>query len=82
MWPGYFAEELHIGYVTNGVHYPTWAAPQWKHLYESELEPGNSHVNIVVLRRLNVGGTLLLHIPEGIQILHRWNYRKVIVGRR
>ena len=24
MWPGYMAEELHISYVTNGVHYPTW----------------------------------------------------------
>ena len=21
MWPGYFKNELHIGYVTNGVHY-------------------------------------------------------------
>lgn len=30
MWPGYFPEELHISYVTNGVHYPTWTAPEWK----------------------------------------------------
>jgi alpha-glucan phosphorylases len=30
LWPGYLPEELHIGYVTNGVHYPTWAAPEWK----------------------------------------------------
>lgn len=30
MWPGYMPEELHISYVTNGVHYPTWAAPEWK----------------------------------------------------
>ena len=21
LWPGYLPEELHIGYVTNGVHY-------------------------------------------------------------
>ncbi|SDC79536.1 alpha-glucan family phosphorylase [Williamwhitmania taraxaci] len=34
MWPGYFEEELHIGYVTNGVHYPTWTSPLWKHLSE------------------------------------------------
>ena len=26
MWPGYFKNELHIGYVTNGVHFPTWIA--------------------------------------------------------
>ena len=27
-------EELHIGYVTNGVHLPTWLSPEWKKLYE------------------------------------------------
>ena len=30
MYPGYLPEELHIGYVTNGVHYSTWAAKEWK----------------------------------------------------
>jgi len=30
LWPGYLPEELHVGYVTNGVHYPTWTAPEWK----------------------------------------------------
>lgn len=35
MWPGYMPEELHISYVTNGVHYPTWAAPEWKKIEES-----------------------------------------------
>ena len=30
LWPGYLPEELHISYVTNGVHYPTWTAPEWK----------------------------------------------------
>lgn len=34
MWPGYMAQELHISYVTNGVHYPTWAAPEWKRIEE------------------------------------------------
>lgn len=33
LWPGYLPEELHVGYVTNGVHHPTWTAPQWKTLY-------------------------------------------------
>jgi len=36
LFPGYLASESYIGYVTNGVHYPTWAAPQWKRLYERE----------------------------------------------
>ena len=30
MYPGYLPEELYISYVTNGVHYPTWTAPEWK----------------------------------------------------
>jgi len=34
VWKGYFPEELHVGYVTNGVHMPTWAAKDWKKLYE------------------------------------------------
>ncbi len=34
MWPGYMPEELHISYVTNGVHYPTWTAPEWKAIHE------------------------------------------------
>ncbi len=33
MWPGYLPEENHVGYVTNGVHYPTWTAPQWKEIH-------------------------------------------------
>ena len=30
MYPGYLPEELHVSYVTNGVHYPTWTAKEWK----------------------------------------------------
>ena len=30
IWKGYFADELHVSYVTNGVHLPTWAASEWK----------------------------------------------------
>jgi glycogen phosphorylase/synthase len=33
LWPGYLPEELHVGYVTNGVHYPTWTAPEWKEIH-------------------------------------------------
>lgn len=34
IWKGYAADELHVGYVTNGVHMPTWAASEWKEEYE------------------------------------------------
>lgn len=30
MYPGYLPEELYVSYVTNGVHYPTWTAKEWK----------------------------------------------------
>ena len=33
LYPGYLPEELHIGYVTNGVHYSTWTATEWKQLH-------------------------------------------------
>lgn len=33
LWKGYYAEENHVGYVTNGVHYHTWTASAWQNLY-------------------------------------------------
>ena len=33
IWKGYFPEESHVGYVTNGVHFPTWSAKEWKAIY-------------------------------------------------
>lgn len=33
IWKGYYPEENHVGYVTNGVHFPTWAATEWRKLY-------------------------------------------------
>ena len=38
-WPGYFAEENHIGYVTNGVHLPTWSNRLWQRLYKETFGP-------------------------------------------
>ncbi|MBQ7622767.1 MAG: alpha-glucan family phosphorylase, partial [Bacteroidales bacterium] len=39
MYPGYLPEELHISYVTNGVHYPTWAAKEWKAVHYKVFGP-------------------------------------------
>ena len=33
IWNGYYPEENHVSYVTNGVHFPTWAATEWRKLY-------------------------------------------------
>ena len=37
IWKGYSWEESHVGYVTNGVHMPTWAASEWKAFYAEKL---------------------------------------------
>ena len=34
IWAGYFPEENHVGYVTNGVHFPTWTATEWRKVYD------------------------------------------------
>ena len=34
IWKGYFPCENHVGYVTNGVHFPTWTASEWRKLYD------------------------------------------------
>ena len=39
MYPGYLPEELYISYVTNGVHYPTWASKYWKELHAKVFGP-------------------------------------------
>ncbi|MCB0804836.1 MAG: alpha-glucan family phosphorylase [Bacteroidales bacterium] len=37
LYPGYYPEELHIGYVTNGIHFNTWTAPNFVSFYETKL---------------------------------------------
>jgi len=38
LYRGFLPEELeNIGYVTNGVHYPTWAAADWKTVHDQIL---------------------------------------------
>ena len=33
IWNGYYPEENHVGYVTNGVHFPTWTSTEWRKVY-------------------------------------------------
>lgn len=40
LYPGYFANELNIGYVTNGVHYPTWTDATFQELYTKYFPKG------------------------------------------
>ena len=38
LYDGYYPQENHIGYVTNGVHLPTWASKHWQKLYKKYLD--------------------------------------------
>ncbi|MDP1621671.1 MAG: alpha-glucan family phosphorylase [Bacteroidales bacterium] len=40
LYQGYYPQEIHIGYVTNGVHLPTWTAKSWLQLYHKEFGEG------------------------------------------
>jgi len=33
IWKGYFPDESHVSWVTNGVHMPTWAATEMKNFF-------------------------------------------------
>lgn len=38
IWKGYFPDELHVSWVTNGVHMPTWATSEWKQFYAKNFD--------------------------------------------
>ena len=40
IWNGYYPEENHVGYVTNGVHFPSWCATEWRKIYDKYLKKG------------------------------------------
>lgn len=46
LWAGYQPDELPLRYITNGVHLPTWVAPEWQDLYREydiDLQSGEGH---------------------------------------
>ena len=43
IWAGYYPEENHVGYVTNGVHFPTWAATEWRKIYDKYFDKNFLH---------------------------------------
>ena len=43
IWAGYYPEENHVGYVTNGVHFPTWCATEWRQVYAKYFD--EKHLN-------------------------------------
>ena len=56
LWSGFDPAEVPIGSITNGVHAPTWAAPQWlevaRELFGGELPSGPAVWEPAVWERL------------------------------
>ena len=68
LWPGFDAEEVPIGSVTNGVHAPTWAAPQWVALAD-EVARGDSLSESATWQRL-----------QEVDLQRLWSIRSVLRG--
>ncbi len=72
IWKGYFAEENHVGYVTNGVHFPTWVAPEWDALYtkyfDTTFHADQSNANI---------WEAIYNVPND----EIWSIRKLLKGK-
>lgn len=73
VWEGYFPDELHIGYVTNGVHFPTWVAKSWFNLYKKEFGADffNDQSNPVHWENIH-------NVPDKIIWSIRQNQRKIL----
>ena len=67
LWPGYFAEENHIGSVTNGVHLPTWSNRLWQRLYKETFGPDyiDHQSDVEMWSKIN-------EVPDAVI----WNIRK------
>ena len=69
LYPGFLEEELAIGYVTNGVHYSTWTAPEWKEIhnkYFGDVFAGNQ-LNFDVWKNI-------YNVPDA----EIWNIREIL----
>jgi len=43
LWPGRTENDVPIGHITNGIHVPSWLAPQMKQLYDRHLKSDWKH---------------------------------------
>lgn len=43
VWKGYFPDEMHVSWVTNGVHMPTWASTNWKRFFKKYFDKNFVH---------------------------------------
>ncbi len=69
LYPGYLEKEIEIGYVTNGVHFCTWAAQEWKTIYRKYFGEGfpQNIIDFSVWEKI-------YRVPEE----EIWNTRKIL----
>ncbi len=70
LWPGFLREELHIGYVTNGVHYDTWTSSGWKDFLLERTGSGEE------VRPCHDSWKKIAEIPDE----EIWNFRNKVKG--
>ncbi|HCA84822.1 MAG TPA: DUF3417 domain-containing protein [Streptomyces sp.] len=76
LWPGFDPEEVPITSVTNGVHAPTWVAPEVFRLGARQLgDPARME------EALAVGGSERWDAVAGIPDSEIWELRRVLRGR-
>jgi starch phosphorylase len=69
LWPEFKEDETPISYITNGIHVPTWIAPEMSRLYEK-------HLGQDVLKKYDDANLreLVLNIPDA----ELWEVRQTI----
>ncbi|MFW6102467.1 MAG: alpha-glucan family phosphorylase [Chloroflexota bacterium] len=69
LWPEIKEDEVPISYITNGIHVPTWIAPEMSRLYEK-------HLGQDVLNRYDDANLreLVLNIPD----MELWEVRQIL----
>ena len=72
VWKGYFAKELHVGHVTNGVHLPTWASSTVKSIYN------DNFADTFIKDQSNLDIWSKIHDVADEEI---WKMRMVLKGR-
>jgi starch phosphorylase len=75
LWPGFDADEVPITSVTNGVHAPTWVAPEVAALGARQLGATRAE------QALGVGGTERWEAMAGIPDADLWEVRRALRGR-
>ncbi|MGW2187504.1 alpha-glucan family phosphorylase [Streptomyces sp. NPDC001719] len=72
LWPGFDAEEVPITSVTNGVHAPTWVAPEVMRLGARQVGAGRAE------DALTVGGSRRWDAVDGIAAADIWELRRTL----